>query len=167
MPLTRVCFRLFVHAAGVLAFAPAAVADELLDTIEVRSENGVCDVVLDAVIRTQPFPAAGAAYSLRAPVYVLRKANGKAVVEKPGESHLIGPTLRVKRGDLLKIRINNGLDRSLLPTDPKDAPEDYPQEFYATNLHTHGLHLSPAGTADNVFVTILPGEHHQYEYLAP
>ena len=151
----------------MLAFGPAALADELLDPIEVRSENGVCDVVLDAVIRTQSFPAAGATYSLRAPVYVLRKANGKDVVEKPGDSHLVGPTLRVKRGELLKIRINNCFDPSLLPADPQDAPEDYPQEFYATNLHTHGLHISPAGTADNIFVTILPGEHHQYEYRIP
>jgi FtsP/CotA-like multicopper oxidase with cupredoxin domain/peroxiredoxin len=136
----------------------------LRNPVEVRSENGVCDVELDVVVRTQPFPAAGNSplYNLRSPVYVLRKANGRCV---DGEANsLVGPTLRVKRGDLLKIRINNRLDPNQLPPDKPHAPENWPQEFYITNLHTHGLHVSPAGKADNVYVSILPGEHHQFEY---
>jgi len=154
-------------AVGALILLGEARADELSNPVEVCSANGICDVELDAVVKTQPFPAAGTQYSLRSPVYVLRRANGKDVQPKADDNCLVGPTLRVKPGDLLRIRIKNCFDPSLLPGDPQDAPEDYPQEFYITNLHTHGLHISPSGRADNVFVNILPGEHHQYEYRIP
>ena len=33
-----------------------------------------------------------------------------------------------------------------------------------TNLHMHGLHVSPKGTGDNVFVTVDPGGSFDYEY---
>lgn len=46
-----------------------------------------------------------------------------------------GPSLRARPGDLLRIRLVNHLDQP-------------------TNLHTHGLHVSPTGTADNPFVTV-------------
>jgi FtsP/CotA-like multicopper oxidase with cupredoxin domain len=46
-----------------------------------------------------------------------------------------GPTLRVKPGDQLKISFKNNL------------PEP-------TNLHYHGLHASPSGIADNVFIHV-------------
>lgn len=56
-----------------------------------------------------------------------------------------GPTLRVRPGDVLTITLENGLD----------AP---------TNLHTHGLHVSPSGESDNVFVMVEPGESRTYRY---
>ncbi len=36
-----------------------------------------------------------------------------------------------------------------------------------TNLHVHGLHVSPAGHGDNVFVHVMPGEEWEYEYQIP
>ncbi|HEY7065472.1 MAG TPA: multicopper oxidase family protein [Chloroflexota bacterium] len=59
-----------------------------------------------------------------------------------------GPTLRVRAGDLLRIALVNRL------------PEE-------TNLHSHGLHVSPSGNADNVFIRVQPGETFQYEYELP
>ncbi len=59
-----------------------------------------------------------------------------------------GPTLRVKPGDILKITLHNNLTES-------------------TNLHTHGLHVSPLGNSDNVFVDLGPGETTQYVYQIP
>jgi len=59
-----------------------------------------------------------------------------------------GPTLRVRPGDEITITLENGLD----------AP---------TNLHTHGLHVSPEGDSDNVFVMIEPGDTHTYRYQIP
>lgn len=56
-----------------------------------------------------------------------------------------GPTLRLRPGDRLRVRLVN----------------DLPQ---ATNLHTHGLLVSPEGNADNVFIHIDPGESFDYEY---
>jgi hypothetical protein len=67
---------------ALLSLQGAAIADALRDPLEVRSVNGVCDVVLDAVVHSHPFPAAGASFSLRAPVYVLRRANGKDVPQQ-------------------------------------------------------------------------------------
>ena len=163
----RTRYILVLSAVAALPPCGEGRADELRNPVEVRSENGVCDVVLEAVVRTHPFPAAGAQYSLRSPVYVLRMANGKVVEQKDDANCLVGPTLRVKRGDVLRIRIKNAFDPGQLPADIVDAPEDYPQEFYITNLHTHGLHVSPSGKADNVYVNILPGEYHQFEYRIP
>lgn len=59
-----------------------------------------------------------------------------------------GPTLRVKTGDRLHISLNNKLPRP-------------------TNLHVHGLHVSPEGHGDNPFVMVEPGESFDYEYQLP
>jgi FtsP/CotA-like multicopper oxidase with cupredoxin domain len=39
--------------------------------------------------------------------------------------------------------------------------------FNPTNLHTHGLWVSPAGNSDNVLYELLPGRSFQHEYLVP
>ncbi|MGO4804509.1 multicopper oxidase family protein [Arthrobacter sp. 2MCAF15] len=59
-----------------------------------------------------------------------------------------GPTLRLQAGDALGIRVLNRL------AEP-------------TNLHMHGLHVSPQGAGDNVFVTVEPGGSFDYEYRLP
>jgi FtsP/CotA-like multicopper oxidase with cupredoxin domain len=59
-----------------------------------------------------------------------------------------GPTLRVRPGDELTITLDNRLDTP-------------------TNLHTHGLHVSPEGDSDNVFVMVDPGQQHTYRYQIP
>jgi FtsP/CotA-like multicopper oxidase with cupredoxin domain len=59
-----------------------------------------------------------------------------------------GPTLRVRPGDVLTVTLRNLLDRP-------------------TNLHTHGLHVSPSGTSDNIFTMVEPGGELTYEYLLP
>jgi FtsP/CotA-like multicopper oxidase with cupredoxin domain len=59
-----------------------------------------------------------------------------------------GPTLYLRPGDLLRVRLVNRL------AEP-------------TNLHTHGLYVSPSGTGDDVFVEVGPGESHDYEYRLP
>ena len=59
-----------------------------------------------------------------------------------------GPTLRVRPGDVLSITLRNRLGET-------------------TNLHTHGLHVSPSGSADNVFVSVPDGEERTYTYEIP
>jgi len=59
-----------------------------------------------------------------------------------------GPTLRVRPGDTLRITLRNDLGEP-------------------TNLHTHGLHVSPEGSSDDVFVMVDPGGTHRYEYQIP
>jgi FtsP/CotA-like multicopper oxidase with cupredoxin domain len=58
---------------------------------------------------------------------------------------LPGPTLRVRPGDRIALTLRNEL-------------------AVTTNLHTHGLVVSPEGNADNVFVMIEPGATFEYEY---
>ncbi|PBC40108.1 copper oxidase [Rhodococcus sp. ACS1] len=59
-----------------------------------------------------------------------------------------GPTLRIRPGDRLRVTLRNRL------TEP-------------TNLHLHGLHVSPAGNGDNPFLRIEPGQDFDYEYRLP
>lgn len=56
---------------------------------------------------------------------------------------LPGPTLRFRAGERLRIDLENRLGA-------------------ATNLHVHGLHVSPAGAGDNPLRTILPGDSFDY-----
>jgi len=80
----------------------------------------------------------------------------------------VGPTLRVKRGTKFKIHVKNALD--VLAPDPGENPKDIGVAWEAyhglctTNLHTHGLHVSPSGNADNIFRTIEPGCDFTFEY---
>jgi len=59
-----------------------------------------------------------------------------------------GPTLRLRPGDLLRVRLVNHIDQP-------------------TNLHTHGLHVSPQGKSDNPFVTVEPGDSFDYAIAIP
>ena len=70
---------------------------------------------------------------------------GSAVRALTYNGGLPGPTLRVRPGDGIALRLRNDLA----------AP---------TNLHLHGLVVSPEGAGDNVFVMIEPGGAHEYEY---
>ncbi|MBN9151148.1 MAG: multicopper oxidase family protein [Cryobacterium sp.] len=59
-----------------------------------------------------------------------------------------GPTWKVQPGDTVKVSVENQLSEP-------------------TNLHVHGLHVSPSGNSDNVLVSIDPGSSFDYEYQLP
>jgi FtsP/CotA-like multicopper oxidase with cupredoxin domain len=70
-----------------------------------------------------------------------------------------GPTMRVKANENLAVNLTNSL-----PVDNTDCVEDH-NSFHGantTNLHTHGLHISPTVSsngryeADNIFLKIVP-----------
>lgn len=58
------------------------------------------------------------------------------------------PTLKAKPGDTLEITLVNKLSNP-------------------TNLHTHGLHTSPAGNGDNPLLMIEPGKSFKYSIKIP
>jgi FtsP/CotA-like multicopper oxidase with cupredoxin domain len=60
----------------------------------------------------------------------------------------IPPTLRVHPADTIRVRLANAL------AEP-------------TNLHTHGLTVSPRGNSDNVFLRVAPGQTQDYEVRLP
>jgi FtsP/CotA-like multicopper oxidase with cupredoxin domain len=59
-----------------------------------------------------------------------------------------GPLIEARAGDTVRLRFTNRL------------PEP-------TNLHFHGLHVSPQGHGDNVWLSIAPGETFAYELALP
>jgi FtsP/CotA-like multicopper oxidase with cupredoxin domain len=69
------------------------------------------------------------------------------------EGTIPGPTLVVKPGDRLSIDLINNL-----PLNPKKQRGSFfPHDRYTTNLHTHGLEVSPLGNSDNIFRKMEPG----------
>lgn len=88
---------------------------------------------------------------------------------------LVAPTLRVKQGDVIDLLLKNNL--------PKESPNEIqaqfdqenqnayldtvPASFNTTNMHFHGLHVSPAGNSDNVLLAIAPQSNFPYEVTLP
>ena len=100
-------------------------------------------------------PVAGAGrHASRAVEYELEAR--AAVVEVAGQTVRLltynglfpGPLLRAREGERLRVRLINRLDEP-------------------TNLHFHGLHVSPADNHDNVFVNVPPGGSFTYELTVP
>jgi FtsP/CotA-like multicopper oxidase with cupredoxin domain len=60
-----------------------------------------------------------------------------------------GPTLHVRPGDQLDVALVNSLGGDL------------------TNLHVHGMHVSPRDNGDNVFIHVMNGQTFDYSYAIP
>lgn len=100
---------------------------------------------------------------------------GCGVTLRSYNGQLVGPTLRVKPGDVMNILLDNQL--------PVESPNEaaaqimqesssafintMPNSFNTTNLHTHGLHVSPVGNSDNVLLAIPPQSKMPYEIKLP
>ncbi len=78
-----------------------------------------------------------------------------------------GPTINVDPGQTLKVQVNNTLPPESAATCPPNAAHDTPHCFNTVNLHLHGMHVSPSGNSDNVFIDIPPGSSANYVYQIP
>ena len=96
--------------------------------------------------------------------YATHKIAGCEVTHRSYNGQLVGPTLVLKPGDTLNVNLAN-----LLPPDSTPTQENIniPHHFNITNLHTHGLHVSPVGNSDNILLNIKPGNTFQYEVKIP
>lgn len=79
----------------------------------------------------------------------IARLGGRNVGAWAYNSMVPGPTLELNQGDSLQVTTLNRL-----PGEP-------------TNLHTHGLHVSPAGHGDNVFVNSPSGNAFTNKYTIP
>lgn len=73
---------------------------------------------------------------------------GVPVSTRVYDGSYIPPTLVVDPGDTIRLRLENRIDE-------------------LTNLHYHGMNVSPLGNSDNVFLHVVPGETFDYEVRIP
>ncbi len=104
--------------------------------------------------------------------------NGKDIGLWSYNNQFPGPTLYADSGDLIEITLKNKLP---LNTDAEECPnlemQNKPNCFNTTNLHFHGLHVSPSSkknendeiifSSDDSLVEIQPGETHEYRVKLP
>ena len=74
------------------------------------------------------------------------------------DGDFVAPTIRIAPGQTLTIDLDNKLE----PCTGEQV--DKHSCFNDTNLHTHGLWVSPSGNSDNVLISIPPGEQFRYQY---
>jgi FtsP/CotA-like multicopper oxidase with cupredoxin domain len=82
----------------------------------------------------------------------------------------VGHTLRLQAGNTLRLALSNHLPfdpLAYLCTAVPVPGENAPRGFNVTNMHVHGVHVSPNSPADNMFVMVRPGETQQYVYDIP
>src|SRR5829696_5729708 len=73
---------------------------------------------------------------------------GQSILARVFNGAFVGPTLRVRPGERIELELVNGL-------------------MEPTNLHFHGLHVSPEGESDNIFRMVNPGETARYVLEIP
>ncbi|MDT5339374.1 MAG: hypothetical protein QOD90_4879, partial [Mycobacterium sp.] len=93
-----------------------------------------------------------------------------------GDNLYPAPTLHVQPGEKLIVHYDNDLQGLTIEDfyDPAMTPKGgevpiYPPPLAEAplNLHTHGLHVSPSGNADNVLLSIPAGMGNTYSYDVP
>jgi FtsP/CotA-like multicopper oxidase with cupredoxin domain len=131
---------------GMVAETPVPAMDQALVEPEVRrSVNGV----LSTTLRVG---------------YAYRQIGGVRLYVRSYEGGSPGPTLRMKPGETLRIKMINDLppNRDGLPADIS-----HPHQFNNTNFHFHGAHTSPSGISDNVMRSMAPGRSYNIEITLP
>lgn len=68
-----------------------------------------------------------------------------------------GPTIRVRKGNILRIHMKNSLPAT-------NATNFLGFKKNLTNLHTHGWHVSPKAPSDFMMYELNPGETYNHEY---
>lgn len=82
---------------------------------------------------------------------------GKTFVSNVFNGTYVPPVLKLRRGDRLELTLSNRIGRA-------DVQIDGPEE---TNLHYHGMSISPRAPADDVFLHIANGADYQYSWSVP
>jgi FtsP/CotA-like multicopper oxidase with cupredoxin domain len=96
-----------------------------------------------------------------------------------GSAKFQAPAVVMKPGQSVHFKLYNQLPEQIAPGEaPPQVPSVVCQPhafnspasvgcFNATNLHSHGLWISPEGNSDNVLLTINPSVNFEYEYNVP
>jgi L-ascorbate oxidase len=88
--------------------------------------------------------------------------------EIPNPDHkFIAPLIYMKPGQTVRITLSNQLEAEGKGGVKCGNDQNNPNCFNSTNLHSHGLWVSPVGNSDNVLLDIKPKTNFQYEYNVP
>jgi len=139
----------------VLALARVSRAAPLVEPSVVRSSDGAL---------TETLTVAEYEYATTTPTTVSFKTRGyfgsaETVPTTSTSTLKLGPTLRIKAGDRVRVNLVNALSAN--------ADAVVMNTYHTpgtTNLHTHGLHISSYDPLDNVLIKVEPGNSHQYVY---
>lgn len=147
-PFTQLHLELLEHRTNPTAFA---------EPVSLSSLNGVLEITLRAHESTQTIEvkdqsnvfAAGTPTQVDGFLtYAWAIKNGIASNNQATGDFYPSPTLKVNPGDTLIIHLENNL------TEP-------------TNIHTHGLEISPLGNSDNIILSLASGQQNVFEYHIP
>jgi FtsP/CotA-like multicopper oxidase with cupredoxin domain len=96
--------------------------------------------------------------------YAYKNIGGQRLYMRSYEGLPHGPTLRMKAGETLKVRLSNDF-----PPNRDAMPKNMaiPHQFNNTNFHFHGAHASPSGISDNVMRSMVPGRKYDIEIALP
>ncbi len=107
------------------------------------------------VVKVQPGKSARLGMKAQSVQLGTRSAkNLRAYDNVTATDYLMGPTLEFGQTGAFGVTLVNALP--LNPDQAKPHVVNIPSQFNTTNLHTHGLHVSPQGNGDNVYVEVLP-----------
>jgi FtsP/CotA-like multicopper oxidase with cupredoxin domain len=111
------------------------------------------------------------------------KIGGCGVKLRSFNGGLVGPTLRLKPGDVLRLLLVNNLPGESAQELKAEFDDENnlahiiatPHSFNTTNLHYHGLHVSPSSkivdgevvASDDVLIAVAPGTKQGYEVVLP
>lgn len=151
--ITRRAFSKGAVAAGAAAIAnPPALGQVRL----LANDKTFLSIVQDKFVQPNVSRSVNGKLSATLRVAYAKNSIGRDEVHlRSYNQQLVGPTLRVRPGDVMEIRLENHLPW-------KESAHGHGHGshnsfgYNATNLHTHGLHVSPAGRSDNVLITVLP-----------
>ena len=139
-----------VAACGGGSDGIASTPETFVEPTRLKAHNGVLD------------------YTLRM-VYADFELNGKRAHLRSYNGMFPAPTLQLRAGQTLRIRVVNDL-----PANPPSAePAEHLRYMNSANLHTHGLHVAPGLVGDNLYgdyviddaeSAVQPGQARQHEY---
>ena len=154
-------------AAGVVGVSPLLVACRSSGSEGAPSSGTAVEVAPTTLRRTEPVRSRNGvlATTLRPAPAMFDIGAERPISTWLYDGVLPGRTWEIEPGDVLRIELVNDLP----PAPPHDGPVemDRPHQWTTTNLHTHGLHVSPKGAGDDVFVAVEPGGSHRYEIEVP
>lgn len=157
-------------------------ADTLVQPMEITSQGGVLSATVAAVFKTLNVPGKGPMV-LR--TYQVLQANGVDYTDS-AKYGFPGPTFRAYPGDSISIVLMNQLwDTTTAGGNPSsdttqtqcavypaqaDSVDVYEDCFHGvnwTNIHYHGMHVTPASNGDDVLLLIPPDSTYVYGFRIP